>query len=141
MPTGTTGSAIEAMRLLVAQIDPSVEALIEAHGFSLARMNVTPEEATAVFTVAAQGAGTNWVLTLTQVIGGPLSVALEHGSDDHRSASLRILVGTNTAATLGEAAGLAVSFPAFCGRLRESLQACPANSTSWWPADGRNAHP
>ncbi len=119
MPEGTTSSAIEAMRALTAQISQPIEALIEAHGFSLTQMSVTPDEATAAFTLSGGGAGNAWFLTLTQSVAGELAVTLDNGGEERPSKSLRILVEAENRDGLAEGVALAVSFVAFSDRFRQ----------------------
>jgi hypothetical protein len=116
------GSAIEAMRALTLQLDDAVEALIEAHDFSLAELKVTPLRVEANFVGPDRAAGPRWRLAMGRSEDGQLQVALHQGDGDPPPISLHIQAGHIQAggaavATLAEAVGLALSFVAFADQV------------------------
>jgi hypothetical protein len=94
---------------------------MEAHGFVFARMNATGNSADALFTNQEAADLPPWHLTLRHSADDDLTVLLTKSAADRDQISLSILVGTETAKTLAEGVGLAVSFVAFSDQLAASV--------------------
>lgn len=120
MNDGMTKSAIDGMRSLTLQIDQSIEALMEAHGFAFAEMNATNRNAYAAFRYQETEETPPWQLTLSHSMEGETTVSLDKTRGNQRQLSLSIHIGTETARTLAEGIGLAVSFVAISDQLKAS---------------------
>ncbi len=120
MTDGMAKSAIDGMRTLTSHIDRSIEALIEAHGFSFMEMNATNRHAFASFDYQDTQERPPWQLTLSHSTDGEMMVSLKKMQEDRQQVSLSILIGTDAARTLAEGVGLAVSFVAMSGQLKDT---------------------
>ena len=121
MTAAMTRAAIDGMRKLTLQIDPSIESLLEAHGFAFCGMNAAADGAVASFRCQNSDELTPWLLSLSHSATGEMMVCLSRGSGEQQQVSLSLRVGTESAATLAEAAGLAVSFVV----LNQQMKAVP----------------
>jgi len=113
-------SAIDGMRTLTLQIDQSIEALMEAHGFSFTGMNATDSDAQAMFRSQDGDVMPPWHLTIRHSAAEEMIVLLNKALGDQQQVSLSILIGTDAAKTLAEGIGLAVSFVAISDQLKAS---------------------
>jgi len=120
MTDGTIQSTFDGMRALTSQIDPSVEAMLDAHNFVFTRMNATRDHVCALFTGPQTGDCPPWQLSVRHATNNEMTILLSaHG--EQPLLSLSIVIGTSIAQTLAEAVGLAVSFVS----LSEQLKASP----------------
>jgi hypothetical protein len=115
---GMAKSAMDGMRALTLQIDPSIESLIEAHGFSFTGMNATDGDALALFRCQDGDGMPPWHLTIRHSAEEEMLVLLNKALGDQQQVSLSILIGTDAARTLAEGIGLAVSFVAISDQLK-----------------------
>lgn len=113
-------SAIDGMRTLTLQIDQSIEALMEAHGFSFMEMKATHRDALAMFRCQDREETPPWQLTIRHSAEKDMTVLLNKMRGDQQQISLSILIGTDAARTLAEGIGLAVSFVAISDQLKAS---------------------
>ncbi len=113
-----TGTAIGTIRALTSQLDPTIAALLEAHGFTFTRMSATPGEASACFTATERDDKRPWHLGIAHAGQDEMSVSLTSSDVPCPSISLRIVVGKDGVANMAEAVGLAVSFVTFTEQLR-----------------------
>lgn len=120
MTDGMVKSAIDGMRTLTLQIDRSIEAMMEAHGFSFTGMNATNRNAYAVFSCQESEETPPWQLTVTHSTDEEMVVSLNKMMGDRQQLSLSILIGTDAAQTLAEGIGLAVSFVTLSDQLKAS---------------------
>ncbi|HXP97079.1 MAG TPA: hypothetical protein VN809_10235 [Telmatospirillum sp.] len=120
MTDGTIKSTFDGMRALTSQIDPSVEAMLDAHNFVFTRMNATHDHVCALFTGPQTTDSPPWQLSVRHSINGERMILLS-AQEEQPQLSLSILIGTSIAQTLAEAVGLAVSFVS----LSEQIKATP----------------
>lgn len=111
-------SAIDTVRALSLDIDPPLEGLMDAHGFSFANMTATEGGVRALFHGCSTGGDSRWQLTLERTADSPPKVALERVGD-RPAMSLQVVVGTGGIDTLSQAVGLAVS----CAALADQMAA------------------
>ncbi|PKU26483.1 hypothetical protein [Telmatospirillum siberiense] len=121
MTDGTTTRPLEIMRTLASLIDPSIEALLDSHGFMFVRMHIADHRAQALFCTDSHGSVPPWHLTMTAAAEGGLTLSLVKSLDEQPQLSLTILVGTPPAASLAEAVGLAVSFALMSDQMQCNL--------------------
>lgn len=120
MTDGAIKSTFDGMRVLTSQIDPSVEAMLDAHNFVFTRMNATHDHVCALFTGQQTGTSPPWQLSVRHSTNDEMMILL-NAQAEQQQLSLSIVIGTSIARTLAEAVGLAVSFVS----LSEQLKASP----------------
>ncbi|MDR3440106.1 hypothetical protein [Telmatospirillum sp.] len=120
MTEGQAQSAVEAMRALAMQIDPSIETLMEAHSFSFQRMNASANEAVASFLCASSPEGPVWTLEISHSIDNETAVTLRQSVDEKPFIALSVIVGTEPVRSLAGAIGLAVSLVTLSDQIRMS---------------------
>lgn len=110
MPEGPAAIAMGELRTLFAQIDESVEAMLDAHGFSFAGLNAGADHAQMTFNGPAAPSGSTWQLAVTHSAGGELMACLTRSTGTVQAVRLTLAVGPAGAPSLSQAVALGVSF-------------------------------
>jgi hypothetical protein len=113
---------IDGIRLFTSRIDPSVEALMDAHGFAFTSMNASDNHVSALYCRKDGGSSEAWQLSLNHRLDDEMSISLNKMKEDQQLLALSILVGTELTQTLAEAIGLAVSFVAVSDQIKASSE-------------------
>ena len=121
MTNGTPQSTIDGVRILMLQIDQTIESLLEAHGFAFKTIKISDRDVLALFGCAEPQGMPAWELTVKHSADDEISVSLIKGTEERPQLSLSILIGKDLAQTLAEAVGLAVSFVAFSDQMRNAV--------------------
>ena len=109
MAEGLTKAAVEAMQALTRLIDDSVEAVMDAHSFSLTELTATADGAHAIFSGGPDDLGHLWRLTLRQPRGDFAEVQMDQERNRRQWVSLRVIIGDDQAASCAEGIGMALA--------------------------------